>query len=340
MPSHLERVRSGVTLQAIRTHVQINENLGGYCRITEERFAAALAEWPHLTSLVDVSFGRSAADLRRSIRDVEVLLTGTLDPRDLAAQFTRLKWVQSIFAGVEDLSKALPADVLLTNASGVHAAKSGQYGIAAIIMLNNALPRFIFNQQRKHWEPIFTSGLEGKTVVIVGTGDIGLAVAAQAKHFAMRTVGISRSGHRHAVLDEAHDSKQLNEALQGADFLVVALPLTPETRGIIGKRQLDCLPNHAGVVNLGRAQVMDYQVLANKLNRGELSGAFLDVFPEEPLPSDSPLWNTSGAIISPHCAIDDARTYVSDCLRIFFRNFDRYVRGVRLENLVNRTLHY
>ena len=117
--------------------------------------------------------------------------------------------------------------------------------------------------------------------------------------------------------------------------MVVTTPLTPDTRGLIGAKELDCLPRHAGVVNLGRGPVIDYDALSAKLWTRELSGAVLDVFHEEPLPSESPLWATPNVILSPHCAVDDGRAYVSRCLDIFFDNLRRYLGGRPLRNVVD-----
>ena len=123
-------------------------------------------------------------------------------------------------------------------------------------------------------------------------------------------------------------------------FVVVTTPLTPETRGLIGAKELDALPRHAGLVNLGRGAVVDYDALSAKLWARELSGAVLDVFHEEPLPAESPLWSTPNVILSPHCAVDDGRDYVTRCLDIFFDNLRRYVASRPMRNVVDRQRGY
>jgi phosphoglycerate dehydrogenase-like enzyme len=134
--------------------------------------------------------------------------------------------------------------------------------------------------------------------------------------------------------------KALQKALPQADFVLATLPLTGETRGLLGRAELDLLPPHAGVVNLGRGAVIDTDALADKLRRGELSGAVLDVFPEEPLPASSPLWATPNLIISPHCAVDDSTSYAERALDIFLGNLQRYMAGRRLVNVVDKQLGY
>jgi phosphoglycerate dehydrogenase-like enzyme len=132
----------------------------------------------------------------------------------------------------------------------------------------------------------------------------------------------------------------LMEVLPQADFLLVTLPLTERTRGLLGRTQLDMLPAHAGLVNLGRGAVIDNDALADKLRNGELSGAVLDVFPEEPLPSSSPLWSTPNLIMSPHCAVDDGASYAESALEVFLDNLRRYVAGRRLNNVVDKSQGY
>jgi phosphoglycerate dehydrogenase-like enzyme len=135
-------------------------------------------------------------------------------------------------------------------------------------------------------------------------------------------------------------TKGIRTALRRADFVVVTTPLTSGTRGLVGAKELDCLPRHAGLVNLGRGPVVDYDALSAKLWAKELSGAVLDVFPEEPLPPQSPLWATPNLIVSPHCAVDDGVAYVPRCLDIFFDNLRRYIGGRPLRNVVDRTQGY
>jgi phosphoglycerate dehydrogenase-like enzyme len=137
-----------------------------------------------------------------------------------------------------------------------------------------------------------------------------------------------------------YTTKNICAAFRQADFVVVTTPLTPETRGLVGAKELDCLPRHAGLVNLGRGPVVDYDTLSQKLWTRELSGAVLDVFHEEPLPPESPMWAAPNVIMSPHCAVDDGRAYVDRCLDIFIDNLRRYLGGRPLRNVVDPALGY
>jgi phosphoglycerate dehydrogenase-like enzyme len=207
-------------------------------------------------------------------------------------------------------------------------------------MLNHGVPHFVTSQRDRRWDPLFASPIAGRTVVVVGIGRIGGEVARLARRFGMKVLGVRRSGRPHRWVHRMFTTKGLRSALRRADFVVVTVPLTPETRGLIGAKELDCLPRHAGLVNLGRGPVVDYDALSAKLWTRELSGAVLDVFHEEPLPPESSMWSTPNVIVSPHCAVDDGRAYVPRCLDIFFDNLRRYLGGRPLRNVVDRRLGY
>jgi len=323
----------------IRLHVQ-NDPLSPNDAVTPRRFARAATHVPELRRRLRVTFGVDPPALEEGLREAEVLVAAHVDARDLAARAPHLRWIQSTSAGVEKLVPLLPAEVVLTNASGVHGPKGGEYAMTAILMLNHGVPHFVTSQRARRWDPVFTSTITGRTVVIVGVGRIGGEVARLARRFGLRVLGVRRSGRPHRWVHRMFTTKGLRAALRQADFVVVTTPLTPETRGLIGAKELDCLPRHAGLVNLGRGAVVDYDALSAKLWTRELSGAVLDVFPEEPLPPESPLWSTPNVILSPHCAVDDGQAYVARCLDIFFDNLRRYLAGRPLRNVVDRGRGY
>jgi phosphoglycerate dehydrogenase-like enzyme len=198
----------------------------------------------------------------------------------------------------------------------------------------------VTRQRERRWDQRFTSTIDGRTAVLLGVGAIGTAVARLLRRFGVRVLGVRRSGRPHRLVEEMYRTSELAKVLPRADFLVVTTPLTPETRGLLGRRELDLLPRHAGLVNLGRGAVLDADALADKLERGELAGAVLDVLPQEPLPPASRLWTTPNLVITPHCAVDDGERYVARCLDVFFENLDRYLSGRRLTNLVDPKLGY
>jgi len=310
-------------------------------RVTLERLKAAAKAFPGTLRGLDISYGDERTDFDRGLADAEALIIGGyVDLDDLRRRAPRLKWVQSTSAGVEKAVPLMPAGVILTNASGVHVPRGGEYGMTAVLMLNSRVPTFATNQRKAHWEQHQTTPVAGKTLVILGVGSIGGEVARLAKRFGMRVLGVTRSGRPQRWVDRMYRQKDLAKVLPQADILLAVLPLTPETHGMLGRAELDLLPRHAGIVNVGRARVIDYDALQEKLRLGELSGAVLDVFYEEPLPADSPLWSAPNLIISPHCGIDDESVYIERCLAIFLDNVKRYRAGRPLRNVVDLKLGY
>jgi phosphoglycerate dehydrogenase-like enzyme len=323
----------------IRLHVH-NDPLSPNDAVTPARFARAAARVPALRRRLQVSFGVDPVALEAGLREAEVLLAGPFDARDLGARAPRLRWIQSTSAGVEKLVPLLPEGVILTNASGVHTPKAGEYAMTALLMLNHGVAHFVSCQRERRWDPRYTTTIAGRTVAVIGMGRIGAEVARLARRLGMRVLGVRRTGRAHRWVDRMFSPARLHAALRRADFVVVTTPLTPETVGLVDRAALDCLPRHAGLVNLGRGPVVDHGALVEKLRAGELGGAVLDVFPEEPLPPDSPLWHTPNVILSPHCAIDDAVTYVERALAIFFGNLRRYLEGRPLRNRVDPARGY
>ncbi|MBV8654172.1 MAG: D-2-hydroxyacid dehydrogenase [Alphaproteobacteria bacterium] len=325
----------------LRVHVENNPKAAEVNHVTAVNFKAAVKKHPGLTKKLDISFGFDPAKLGTILPEVEVLvLSGGVDMSEVRAKAARLKWIQSTSAGVEKLVEHVPDDIILTNASGVHGPKGGEYAMTALLMLNHGVPHFVTAQRASKWDQVHATPIEGKTVVIVGTGALGSAAARLAKRFGMRVLGVSRSGKKSPLFERMYTPKQLAKALPKADFVIVTTPLTEETRGMIGRAELDLLPRHAGLVNLGRGPVIDNDALADKLRKGELSGAVLDVFPQEPLPADSALWSTPNLIMSPHCAVDDAEAYAARALDIFLKNLARYLAGRKLNNVVDTRLGY
>ena len=155
----------------------------------------------------------------------------------------------------------------------------------------------------------------------------------------MYVIGVRRTPRGNRYVDEMHATGALSKLLPRADFVLVAAPLTDQTDGLLGKRELDLLKPGAGLVNYSRARLVDYDHLRRKLSKGEMS-AVLDVFDPEPLPRSSPLWRTPNLIITPHCGSDDTGYYTPRTLDIIFDNVRRYLDGKRLRNVVSRKLQY
>lgn len=327
----------------IRLHIENwYPRLHALFSVTPKRYAEARRRHPELARRLRATIGVNFESFEANIHAAELLICPTLPTEDLARRAPRLRWIHCTGAGIDRLLPLdwLPPGVSLTNNSGVHEEKAGEFAITAVLMLNNGIPRMVTNQRDAAWRQVFTTPIGGKTLAILGVGRMGGAAARHAKRFGMRVIGLRRSGRPHRYVDEMFAPGRLDHVLTQADFLLTTLPLTSATRGLIGRRELDKLKRGAGVVNFGRAGVMDYRALAAKLRRGELGGAVLDVFEPEPLPASSPLWGTPNLIISPHCSSDDLEQYIPLTLDLFFRNFGRYLAGRPLLNRVSRRLEY
>ena len=304
--------------------------------ITAERIKQASRRHRGVFDKVRFAYGLDP----KQLAEAEIVLGVEFDPLTLRAQAPKLRWIQSLNAGVEKQAPKLDRSLLLTNASGLHGPKGGEFGLSAMLLLNHGIQNFIASQRRHEWSPVYTTPIEGKTVVIAGAGALGQAVARQAKRHRMKTIGINTSGKRVAGFDRVVKARDMAKILPAADFLVVTLPITKATEGLIDRQAIALLPAHCGIVNLGRARVMDYAAMAERLRAGTLSGAVLDVFDPEPLPKDSPLWDVPNLIVSPHAGVDDGAVYVERGLDIFAANLRRYLAGRKLNNLIDLAQGY
>lgn len=311
-------------------------------QMTTERYEAAAERHKDVAAQVNATIGTDRDGFFTVMKEVDVLV-GWRFPRENVGMYApRLKWIHIWGAGVEHLLPLdwLPRDVVLTNNSGVHAPKAREYVTMALLMLNNRVPALVTNQQRAEWNEIFSTCIAGKTLAVVGVGHMGGTAAKAAKALGMRVLGVRRTRRPHRYVDDMFGVDELEKVLPRADFVIVTTPLTSETMNLIGRKELGSMKPQAGLINLARAQVVDYKALVEKLRGGGLSGAVLDVFDPEPLPSSSPLWRTPNLIMTPHVASDDWDEYMPRTLDLVFENLRRLLAGKPLKNRVRRSLGY
>ena len=310
--------------------------------ITRARYEEAARRHPEAAAQLDVFIDWDLDNFTESMKTAEVLVTWNLPTANLAAVAPNLRWLQITGAGVEHLCPMdwLPPGLTVVNNKGAHAAKAGEFGLMAILMLHTAMPAIVTNQHRAHWESLYSTPVAGRTVAIIGVGSIGGAVARHAKALGLRVLGVSRHGKPSPDVDAMFTPDRLDEVLPQSDYVFVSTPLTEETRNLIDRRRLDLMKPGSGLINVGRAGVVDYAALREKLGDGHLSGAILDVFDPEPLPADSPLWETPNLIATPHISADDGDSYVPLTLDLFFQNMGRYLNGEPLFNMVRPELGY
>jgi phosphoglycerate dehydrogenase-like enzyme len=341
-----------VTDDKLRVHVKNNRWAAGsfpntpegeeVFTITAERFDEIARRHPDLASKLDVTVDWDTDNFAASMASTDVLLTWNLPTQNLGAVAPKLKWIHIIGAGVEHLTPMdwVPDGVIVTNNKGVHAAKAGEYGLMSILMLHTSMPRFQTFQRTHHYESVYSTPIVGRTVLIVGVGSIGRAVAGHLKRLGLTVLGVTRHGGAMDEVDEMHMPDALDALLPRADYVFVATPLTEETRNLLDARRLDLMKPGAGLVNIGREPVVDYRALAERLESGHLSGAILDVFEPEPIEADSYLWDVPNLIVTPHISADDGDAYVPQTLELFFANLRKLMAGEDLGNLVRPDIGY
>jgi len=318
----------------MRIHVQNQPGPGNF-PITGDQWAAACARAPDVSAGHEVTFGETPEAFAQAMRDTEALVAQSGAVKALfPASAPRLRMIFCTSAGLDRLAPFdwLPDGVALLNNRGTHGAKAGEYGIMALLMLAAGMPGFAAAQRDGRWAPWHGSVLAGRTVVVVGLGTLGSGVAGQAARFGMNVLGVRTRAEPHPDCARVVASADLDSVLPGAEFLVLAPPLTDLTRGLLDRRRIGLLPPGAGVVNIGRGALLDQDALCDALDAGRLGGAVLDVFVPEPVPPGHRLWTTPNLVMTPHVSADDPATYNPVSLDIFFQNLRALRDGEALPN--------
>lgn len=323
--------------ETLRVHLATDLSESGYYRLDRERFEAAGRDFPETFRRLRPTYSNDAEGFVRDVRDADVLIGWKFPRPGLGERAPHLRWVQLIGAGVDHLYPLdwLPPGVKLITASGVHTGKSFEYVLMGLIALHTRLPRLAEHQRARTWKKIQTGTLPGKTALVIGLGAVGTGAAEAARTLGMRVLGVRRTRRPHRLADELFGPDDLPEALPRADYVVLAAPLTSDTREILGERELALLPEGAGIVNLGRGRLINQGALEAGLRNGRLGGAFLDVVWPEPHPPESTLWDAPNLFITPHVGADDVENYIPVVFRIALDNMTRFFAGRRLRNVVN-----
>jgi phosphoglycerate dehydrogenase-like enzyme len=266
----------------------------------------------------------------------------------LLAEAPRLRWVHATSAGAGELVHRAGLDrdaldrVVVTTSSGVHAVPLAEFAVLGMLAVAKDLPGLIAGQRARSWPTVRRPfrELHGQTLVLVGLGDIGRETARLGKALGMRTVGVRRSaGPPPPYTDEVHGPDRLPELAGGADAMVVSLPLTEATAGLIDKATIERLPPGCIFVNVGRGGVVDEEALVEALRGRRIAGAVLDVFATEPLPPSSPLWTLPNVLVSPHGAALSEREN-ERIVELFVANLRRFLDGRPLVNAVEPGVWY
>ena len=310
--------------------------------VTPAQWEAAIRRANLAADLHAVSFCDTHEEFGGHIAEAEALVTSTrATARLFPADAPRLRLMFCTSAGLDPVPfGSLPPGVQVLNNRGVHAPKAGEYGIMAILMLSNRIPRLITSQHAQAWDRQLASVLAGRNVTVVGLGSLGGAVAEQATRFGMRVTGVRARPAPHLACERVLPTAALDEALPETEFLVLACPLTDATRNILDRRRIALLPPGAGVVNIGRGALVEQDALCDALDSGALSGAVLDVFVPEPVPPGHRLWATPNLVMTPHVSSDDPLAYNARSLDVFLANLAAFEAGRPMPNLFDPARGY
>lgn len=285
----------------------------------------------------------------RPLDEVEVLLHGRMEPQALdwvLARAPRVRWIHSIAAGVERVltPTVLARGIVVTNARGVFSRPIAEYVLLMILAVSRRLPELAALQAERTWQPLEGRELSELTVGVVGLGSIGRVVADMAASFGCRVIATRRQeSARRAELVQAGvtvlASGRLPELLAVADFVVLAVPLTPQTDALIDDDALGRMKRTAWLINVARGRLVDERALVRALEEGRIGGAVLDTFREEPLPASSRLWDLPNAIVTPHTSWSSGAV-LDRSVELFCQNLRLHAAGEPLINVVDPAAGY
>ncbi|MEW9502454.1 D-2-hydroxyacid dehydrogenase [Jeotgalibacillus marinus] len=278
----------------------------------------------------EVIAGRDQSVWKDHVQDAEIIAGWKKELNDLLTSESKLKWLQSWSAGVDNLPLETfeNRNYLLTSSNGVHANPISETIFALMLGLTRKIHAYVRQQQTKTWHHAnLNLELHGKTLGLIGTGAIGKETAKIAKAFGMNVLGVRRSGQQEEFFDEMHTLGELTTILPRCDYVAVTLPLTKETDKLFGQKEFDAMKDSAFFINIGRGEIVEEQVLIKALQEEKIAGAGLDVFEKEPIDDNNPLWELENVIVTPHTA--GATEYYNQRVieDILIPNLQNYVDG-------------
>ncbi|HEY7652795.1 MAG TPA: D-2-hydroxyacid dehydrogenase [Methylomirabilota bacterium] len=301
----------------------------------EARAYADLVRLPSRAFAVDVA--STPEEAAGPAAEAEVIY-GWAVPQTLLARAPRLRWVQVMGAGVERvLVPELPEHVAVTRAAGIFGPWMAEYTLAWCLWVTQRIDGFRASQRQRRWAPVDPIPLRGQTLCVVGLGDIGRAIARKARALDLRVIGVTRTGRGPREAERVYRPRALRLALARADFVVLTVPLSAATRGLLGAVELAAMKPSAWLINIARGPIVDEAALLEALRARRIGGAVLDVFDAEPLPPEHPLWTFENVAITPHISGPSTPREIAP---IFNDNLRRFLAGRPLRHLVDRHRQY
>ncbi|MCL1144072.1 D-2-hydroxyacid dehydrogenase [Shewanella gaetbuli] len=251
---------------------------------------------------------------------------------------TNLQWMQSTFAGVDKLiGSRMRTDYHLTNIKGIFGPLMSEYLFGYLLAHQREHQQYKLQQRQKQWLPRSYKTLQGQVLLILGTGSIAQHIAKTASHFGMTVIGVNQTGHKTTGFDKVVTLTHLAENLMNADVIASILPSTPHTQNLLNQQTLSLLKPSAILFNLGRGDVLDLAALSTQLNDNPQQQAILDVFNQEPLPQDHPIWNCENVVVTPHIA---APSFPEQVVELFCKNYNLWLNNKGLNCKVDFSKGY
>jgi phosphoglycerate dehydrogenase-like enzyme len=301
-------------------------------------------QMPDYVSYVE---GTTLADFGASLAEAEVILSWGAKRdlmTELLASAPKLRWIHSRSAGLDGLMfpALVESPVPLTNGRGVFSQSLGEFIIGGVLFFAKDMARMRRSQKEGRWDQFDVQEISGQTLGIVGYGDIGRAIAKRASALEMKVLAMRRRpelSDGDPYVSEMFGFGQKKELMERCDYVVSALPLTPETKDFLSTEDFAAMKKSAIFMNVGRGPVVDEPALIAALQSGQIRGAALDVFAVEPLPAGHPFYSMDNVLMSAHCA-DNTAEWLNDAMRFFYRNLDQFSRSEPLTNIVDKKAGY
>lgn len=276
------------------------------------------------------------------IEDADILIAwGSFDLNELLPKAKRLKWIHTLSSGIEGMltPDLVDSTIILTNSRGIHGIPVAEHVLAMILNFTRGITSIHDNQKNKLWQSLHVEEIYDKSIAIIGLGSIGREIAKRAKSLGMKVLATKRTITTELFVDKLYTNDQLPQLLSLADFVVVTLPLTAETKELFDESKFSQMKKSAYFINVARGAIVNEAALISALKNGIIKGAALDVFTEEPLVTASPLWETPNLLISPHLAAKSPH-YIDRSLKVFMENLNKFLSKSQMLNIIDKQKGY